>query len=160
MFPLARRLRNLQRLLRRRGATHAEAEDLVQEAVLRLHVYTRAGGEVRDPSGFLARTALNLAVDAHRRAHGELYDSRPVEELNLVDLAPAPEELVAAEQRLQTMKDTLDRLNTRTRQIFFMHRLQGFSYLEIAEQLHISVSAVEKHIASAVTHLTLQRQRE
>ena len=160
MFPLARRLRNLQRLLRRRGASHAEAEDLVQEAVLRLHVYTRAGGAVRDPSGFLARTAMNLAVDAHRRSHRDLYDAQPVEDLNLVDLSPAPEEVVAAEQRLQRMKETLDRINTRTRQVFFMHRLQGFSHQEIAEQLHISVSAVEKHIASAVPLLTIQRQQE
>jgi RNA polymerase sigma-70 factor (ECF subfamily) len=158
MLSLARRLQNLQRLLRRRGASHAEAEDLVQEAVLRLHLYTRAGGRVRDPSGFLARTALNLAVDAHRRAHHDLYEPQPIEELNLVDLSPAPEELIAAQQRLQKMKEALDRANPRTRQVFFMHRLHGFSHVEIAQQLHISVSAVEKHIASAVTLLTMQRQ--
>ncbi len=160
MFSPATQLHHLRRLLRRRGASHAEAEDLVQEAVLRLHVYTRDGGEVRDPTAFLARTAMNLAVDAHRRGRQGLYERQPIEELNLVDLAPAPDEVLAAEQRLVRMKETLDRVSPRTRAVFFMHRLQGFSHAEIAGQLGISVSAVEKHIASAVTTLAIQRQRE
>jgi RNA polymerase sigma-70 factor (ECF subfamily) len=160
MLSLARRLQHLRRLLRRRGASALEAEDLVQEAVLRLHVYTRTGGEVRNPNAFLLRTAMNLAVDTHRRSRADLYETAPIEELNLIDLAPAPEEIVAAEQRLRRMKDALDRVSSRTREIFFMHRLQGFSHAEIAAQLRISVSSVEKHIASAVTLLAIQRQRE
>ena len=160
MFSLASRLQSLRRLLRRRGASAAEAEDLVQEAVLRLHIYTREGGEVRNPNAFLIRTALNLAVDAHRRSRGDLYEREPVDELNLIDLSPAPDEILAAEQRLRRMKDALDRVNPKTREVFFMHRLQGFSHAEIAQQLRISVSSVEKHIASAVTLLAIQRQRE
>lgn len=132
----------------------------MQEAVLRLHVYTRDGGEVRNPNAFLLRTAMNLAVDAHRRSRGERYESSPVDELNLTDLSPAPDEILAAEQRLHRMIETLDRVSTRTREIFFMHRLQGFSHAEIAKHLRISVSTVEKHIASAVTLLAIQRQSE
>jgi len=41
-----------------------------------------------------------------------------------------------------------------------MHRLQGFSHMEIASKLGISKSAVEKHIASAVTVLAMERQRQ
>jgi RNA polymerase sigma-70 factor (ECF subfamily) len=160
MPSLASRLRSLRRFLRCRGASAAEADDLVQEAVLRLHTYTRAGGEVRNPNAFLIRTALNLAIDAHRRARETLYEPAPIDELNLIDLSPTPDEICAAEQRFRRMKETLDRVNPRTRAVFFMHRLQGFSHAEIAKQLGISVSSVEKHIASAVTLLAIQRQRE
>lgn len=160
MLSLARRLQKLRRLLRRRGASAPDAEDLVQEAVLRLHIYTREGGEVRDTNAFLFRTAMNLSVDTHRRSRLELYETAPVEELNIIDLAPAPDEVLAAEQRLERMKETLDRVSSRTREVFFMHRLQGFSHAEIAKQLRISISTVEKHIASAVTLLAIQRQRE
>jgi len=38
-----------------------------------------------------------------------------------------------------------------------MHRLQGFSHAEIASKLAVSKSAVEKHIASAVTILAMER---
>ena len=55
------------------------------------------------------------------------------------------------------MMQTLDRVSVRTRQVFFMHRLQGFSHAEIASKLDVSKSAVEKHIASAVTILAMDR---
>jgi RNA polymerase sigma factor (sigma-70 family) len=72
---------------------------------------------------------------------------------------PSPDEVFAAEQRLNRMKQTLEAVSMRTREIFFMHRLQGFSHAEIAARLNISKSAVEKHIASAVTILAIERQR-
>jgi RNA polymerase sigma factor (sigma-70 family) len=153
-------LRKLQQMLRLRGATPEHAEDLVQEAVLRLHIYTREGGRVENQEAFLRRTAMNLAVDAHRHARLDRYETSPVEDLDLVDTNPSPDEVFVAEQRLNRMRDALDRGNPRTREVFFMHRLQGFSHAEIAARLGISVSAVEKHVASAVTLLAIERQRE
>jgi RNA polymerase sigma factor (sigma-70 family) len=67
---------------------------------------------------------------------------------------------LAAEQRLLRMKETLDRVSRRTREVFFMHRLQGLSHAEIARNLGVTTSAVEKHIATALTILTIERQRE
>jgi len=156
---LKSRFRDLNRLLRRGGATQEDAEDLVQEAILRLHIYTRTGAEVRNPEAFVTRTAFNLAVDAYRRARGDRYESNPIEELDLIDPGPTPDEVFAAEQRLLKMKEALDRVSSRTREIFLMHRLQGFSHMEIARKLGISQSAVEKHVASAVTALAMQRRQ-
>ena len=160
MYALKSQLRRLKKLLCRGGATPEDAEDLVQEAMLRLHAYTNAGRDVRHPQAFVTRTAMNLAVDVHRHSRSGLYERESVEELNLVDLSPAPDEILAAEQRLLRMREALDRVGLRTREIFFMHRLQGFSHAEIASKLGVSKSAVEKHIASAVTVLAMQRQRE
>lgn len=160
MEVLSRQLRSLRKLLRRRGATADQAEDLVQEAVLRLHIYTRQGGQVQNQEAFLTRTALNLAVDRHRHARLDSFEREPVENLELPDLEPTPDEVFAAEQRLMRMREALDRANPRTREVFFMHRLYGFSHAEIARRLRISVSAVEKHVASAVTILAIERQRE
>src|SRR5262245_14198892 len=52
-------LRNrLHRLLRRRGRTHDETEDLVQEAFVRLQLFLNDGREVMSPEAFLVRTVL------------------------------------------------------------------------------------------------------
>ena len=51
------------------------------------------------------------------------------------------------------MRDALDAVSRRTRDIFFMQRVVGYSYAEVATQLGISVSAVEKHVASALAVL-------
>ncbi len=160
MHALIAHLRYLRKLLRKRGATPELAEDLVQEAMLRLHAYAHEGKEVRNAEAFLMRTALNLAVDTHRHERADRFEAAPVEELELIDLAPTPDEVFEAEQRLHRMKDTLDRVSRRTREVFFMHRLQGLSHAEIGKLLGISVSAVEKHVASAVTILAIERQRE
>jgi RNA polymerase sigma factor (sigma-70 family) len=160
MRVLKNQLRQLQRFLRRRGSSPQDAEDLVQEAVVRLFAYTRKAGEVRNTEAFLTRTAMNLAVDLHRSSRRDRFEPEPVEVLELLDLGPAPDEVFAAEQRLQRMKEALDRVSRRTREVFFMHRLQGLSHAEIANNLGVTTSAVEKHIASALTILTIERQRE
>lgn len=155
-------LRNrLHRLLRRRGRTHDETEDLVQEAFVRLQLFLNDGREVMSPEAFLVRTVLNLSVDARRRDRRDLYVDEPAEELNLADINPAPEELLAADERLRKMQNTLDTaLNPRTRQIYLLHRLEGFTYQEIATRMSMPVRTVEKHIARAVTVLCLEREKE
>jgi RNA polymerase sigma factor (sigma-70 family) len=160
MWGLTNQLQRIQKLLRRRGASPEDAEDLVQEAVVRLFSYTRKAGEVRNAEAFLTRTALNLAVDLHRSTRRDRFEPESVETLPLLDIAPTPDEILAAEQRLLSMKRALDAVSRRTRSVFFMHRLQGLSHAEIAAKLGVSKSAVEKHIASAITILAIERQRE
>jgi RNA polymerase sigma-70 factor (ECF subfamily) len=161
MNPWAACVRHLKQILRRRGRSADDADDLVQEAFLRLHAFMSDGKEVRQPEAFLVRTVLNLSVDQRRRARGHLYESQPVEEMQLVDLAPTPEEEIAAEQRLARIRHVLDtEVSARTREVYLQHRLDGFTYEEIAQRMHMSVRTVEKHIARAVTALWAERERE
>lgn len=151
---LSQYFRRLQRLLLHRGRTREEAEDLIQEAFLRMHEYCEHGGHVRQPEGFLVRTVLRLAINARRDEHRDLYVAERVEDLGLVvDAGPTPDEVFAAEECLERMRNALDTVNRRTRDVLFMHRLDGFSYAQIAQQLGISISAVEKHMASALAVL-------
>jgi len=139
-------------MLRRNGRSRDDAEDLIQEAFLRLHVYCQ-NAAVRRQGAFLARTVLNLSIDLHRKERRELYCEEPLESLALVDLRPTPEEDLAAQQRMARAAAVLDALNPRTREIFLMHRVEGYGCAHIAAQFGISVSAVEKHIARAVLSL-------
>jgi RNA polymerase sigma-70 factor (ECF subfamily) len=146
--------RRLQRLLLRRGRTREETEDLIQEAFLKMQEYCEHGGSVRQPEGFLVRTVLRLASNARRDEHRELYADADVDQLTLViDTQPTPDEVLAGYQCLEKMRNTLDAVSRRTREIFFLHRLDGLSYAQIARTLGISISAVEKHIASALMAL-------
>jgi RNA polymerase sigma-70 factor (ECF subfamily) len=40
-----------------------------------------------------------------------------------------------------------------TRQIFLAHRVDGYSYGEIAERTGLSVKGVEKHMSRAIAHI-------
>ena len=143
----------IRRTLMRRGGSAEEAEDLVQEAWLRLAGYEREVMPVRDPEQFLLRTAVNLAIDLRRlqTSHGEQVE---VQEVVLVDAAPSPEAVVLGRERLDRACRCLGGMTERTRDIFLAHRLDGQTYQEIADQQGLSVSAVEKHIARAALGLT------
>lgn len=148
------RIPRLRRLLRKRGCSRDDAEDVLQELFVRMMLYCRQGREVRDPERFLSRAVLNLSSKAHRRKHQELYVAEPFEELSIGDLRFAPEEHAAADECLERLRRCLDALDARTRDTYYMHRVQGLTYEQIAEHFEISVSAIEKHIARATIALT------
>jgi RNA polymerase sigma factor (sigma-70 family) len=154
VFKFPDHFRRLQKLLLRRGRTREDSEDLIQAAFLRMQEYCHKGGAVDKPESFLVRTVLRLSLNAHRDAHAELYVHREVEDLTfLVDTNPTPDEVLESDECLERMRGALDTLPSRTRETFFMHRIEGRSYVEIATTLKVSVSAVEKHMASALAAL-------
>lgn len=154
MGRLPQYFRHMQKILLRRGCTREEAEDLIQEAFLRMQEYCERGGQVHQPEGFLVRTVLRLSLNARRDQHRELYADRDVEELTfIIDTNPTPDEVLARDQCLERMREALDGVSRRTRDIFLMHRLDGLSYSQIARHMGVSVSAIEKHIASALAAL-------
>jgi RNA polymerase sigma factor (sigma-70 family) len=137
----------------RRGRSEHDAEDLVQEAWVRLASYAQEH-EVVEPEALLMRAALNLSLDAHRvaRNHGEQL---VVDEVLLVDTAPGTEAIVLARERMVRLSECLGELHPRTRDIFLAHRVEGLRYQDIARRHGLSVSAVEKHIAKAVLLLSI-----
>jgi RNA polymerase sigma-70 factor (ECF subfamily) len=153
-------LKKMRGVLSRRGREREEIEDLMQDAMVRLLEYCERGTEVREPEAVLVRTVQRLAMNHDRDAHSDLYANQPVEELELVDPSPTPEEVLSGEQCLDGLRKTLDAVSRRTREVFFMHRLHGFSYAQIARQMDIPVSTVEKHIARAMTVLLERKRRE
>lgn len=138
--------------LMRRGRTRHDADDLVQEAWVKLACYERQH-VVAEPEAFLMRTALNLSIDAYRTSknHGE---QMLLEEVLLVDTAPAADAILLGRERIARLSECLAGLDAKTRSIFLAHRLDGLSYLVIARDHRLSVSSVEKHIAKAMLELT------
>lgn len=147
-------LEKLRRLLRHKGRTADEADDLIQEAFLRLQRYRHVKA-VQQPEAFLVRIVQNLSIDALRRdrRRGE-HVTTEVATRHLIDPRPSPDEVLAGRQRLQRLRIGLEQLAPRTREIVILHRIEGYSQTQIAQRFGISVSAVEKHIAKAALFLT------
>jgi RNA polymerase sigma factor (sigma-70 family) len=137
--------------LLRRGRTPHEAEDLVQEAWVRMACYER-NHAIEQPEAFLMRTALNLSIDAHRMriSHGEEV---MVEDVVLIDVAPSVDDVVLAKERLARLSLCLGRLSPKTRDIFLSYRVEDMTYQEIASRHGLSISTVEKHVARATLRL-------
>ncbi|MDH0746277.1 sigma-70 family RNA polymerase sigma factor [Pseudomonas sp. GD03842] len=145
---LARRtilLRTLQRMVR----NSSTAEDLLQETYLRVARALRERA-IEHLEPFVFQTARNLALD-HLRAR-RLHARTVVEDLPLADLhsivAPnaALEDTEHASRLLQSLTASLEKLTPRQQKIFTLSRLNGCSYPEIAEELGVSASTVQKEL--------------
>jgi RNA polymerase sigma factor (sigma-70 family) len=152
--------KKMRGILARSGCRHAEIEDLMQDATVRLLEYCKRGAQVREPEAVLVRTVQRLAINHHRDAHLELYSDQSPERLELIDPGPTPEEVVLGEQCLNELQKTLDAVSFRTREVVFLQRLHGLSYAQIARHMQMPVSTVEKHIARAMTVLMEKQQSE
>jgi len=156
---LAQRL-FLLRLLTARTGNAAEAEDIYQEMYERLAALPDGGGAVDNAPAFLNRMALNLAFDRQRsRARGAARDGEwldanaHVEGPEPIAEQPAADDIVASRQELRLLRDAIEALPPQGRRVFEMHKLQGRPHAEVASQLGISRSAVEKHMAAAMKSL-------
>jgi RNA polymerase sigma-70 factor (ECF subfamily) len=143
--------RDLLRRVTRRARGRSDAEDLLHSAWLRLERY-RAEHNVENPQAFLVRTAVNIGIDTNRH-DSILPHEREDRAAEIASDAPLQDEVLVARARLERVKEGLAKLTPRTREVFLMHRIQDMKYREIAQELGISQSAVEKHIARAALFL-------
>jgi RNA polymerase sigma factor (sigma-70 family) len=143
-------------MLRKRGRRPDEAEDLVQEAFVRLLTYIEKGERVLEPEAFLARAVFNLSIDHTRRQRSHLYERRAVEELSLQSSGPGPDQEAESQEWLQRTQQLLDRgAGPRARRVFFLHCFEGLTYDEIASQIGMSRRTVEKDLAKAINVLSV-----
>lgn len=122
------------------------AEDLVQETYLRVSAASKKRS-IPNPGGFLFRTARNLALDKVRRGAIEARH-RPAQN---DDYVHAPEQSCESQQMLKSIDRALNILPPTCRQAFLLHRLDGMTHNQIATELGISASMVDKHIRRALT---------
>jgi RNA polymerase sigma factor (sigma-70 family) len=113
--------KRLLKFLRRKGRSHEDAEDLIQEAMLRLHLYGQEVPVVNEEA-FLRHAVNNLSIDQHRRDRLDLRKEVPIEELDarspLIAPESTPEEMLEAQQRLCHIRAVLDAVSVRTREIW------------------------------------------
>jgi RNA polymerase sigma-70 factor (ECF subfamily) len=154
--------RTLEKFLARKLDNPEDAAELAQEAFMRLHRLEHPES-LDNARAFLFQVASNLAVDQLRRRQLHFRFLRAekslVEEGEPPDINAAgasPEQIIDAQERLRNIRSAIDELPFKVKQAFLLHRQNGMSYSDIAEQMQVSVSSVEKYILQALQHF---RQR-
>lgn len=151
---------DLMRFLAARTGDPGEAEDLMQELWLRASQHR--GGPIGNGRAYLFRMAQNLIVDRlrerQRRMTRERRWSDHATDFATTGVEPADqrvtaEEAMLAREEVATLVSAISNLPEGARRAFEMHKLQGFSHAQVAEELGISKSGVEKHMAVAMKYL-------
>jgi RNA polymerase sigma-70 factor, ECF subfamily len=142
----------LVRLAYRMLGSVAEAEDAVQEALLR---YQRVTAEVDTPEAFLARVVTRVCLD-------HLKSARRRRETYVGPWLPEPifdaEESIADDVTL-TLMLALERLSPLERAAFLLHDVFGVALDEVASTLEREPAACRKLATRAREHVRESRQR-
>jgi len=122
----------------------AEAEDVAQEAMVRLFRMAPGWqpGQAKVTT-WLYRVTANLCTDRLRRRPALNIDEVP----EMADGAPSAEERLTAGARATALDAALARLPERQRVAVVLRHIEGFANPEIAAVLEIGVEAVESLIA-------------
>ncbi|MFJ4346500.1 RNA polymerase sigma factor [Pseudomonas sp. NPDC089401] len=149
----------LRAFLHRHLKNPETAADFTQETYLRV-LRQPPRSSVRNLRGLLFRIARNLVIDHSRsRVTRGQHDQGMAYLYEVTGESPELFDVVASYQDLRLMTEALGRLPTRSQEIFLLCRLQGMAHREVAEQLGVSLSTVEKHLAQALDFLSTSLQR-
>jgi len=132
------------RLAKRLLSDAAEAEDVTQEAMLRLWKIAPEWrqGEAK-VSTWLYRVTTNLCTDRLRKRRGVALDAIA----EPMDDTPGIEARMISDNRAEALNGALAKLPDRQREAVVLRHIEGLANPEIAEVLDISVEAVESLIA-------------
>jgi len=145
----------LLRFLARRASAEA-ADDLVQQTFEQLlSRQSENAPRIWRLDSYLFRVARNVATDQIRADQRRARDDHfPLDDLESAapELVPSADQVAALEARdmLHRLEVVMQRMKPRTREIFLAHRIDGYTYGEIAARTGLSVKGVEKHMSRAI----------
>jgi RNA polymerase sigma-70 factor (ECF subfamily) len=147
----------------------SEAEDVAQEALLRLHAALEAGEEIASPRAYAMTIATRLAIDELRsaRARREVYVGEWIPEPLLTGGPGAPlaggagaagglsgagrlgedpaDRAELADSLSLAFLALLERLTPEQRAAFLLHDVFGYGYAEVADVLGASEAGARQH---------------
>lgn len=134
-----------------KGLIKVEAEDVVQEAYIKLlgieddkvDSYIKA---------YLYRIASNLAIDKLRRgSRSPFIEGIDVE--NQLNERSSLERSQQSKQLFDKITESIKSLPLNCRQAFVLYKVKGASYAEIAQMMQVSESMIRKHVLTAIKHV-------
>jgi RNA polymerase sigma-70 factor (ECF subfamily) len=136
-----------------------EAEDIVQETMVRLWDRRAEWTPSQQLQGFLYRITRNLALNEQKRARvRSQWISRSSQEPP--NRPPTPLDLAERVQLRETLEEAIASLPPRRREVFILARYHGHSYREIAEIMDISPQTVANHMTAALEELRVRLRQE
>jgi RNA polymerase sigma-70 factor (ECF subfamily) len=151
---------DLYRVVRRMASDQGEAEEIVQEAWLRVwRAFPRYESD-RPLINWLMRIAVNVARDRWRKKKPLDFADLGGSEVDVPDLGPGPEERLTRKEALEHLIRGVERLRPEHRMVVALRYDAGYSYKEIAAMLDVPLNTVRTHLRRAKDALRIWMEVE
>jgi RNA polymerase sigma-70 factor, ECF subfamily len=130
-----------------------EARDVAQDVFVKAVQQHGTSGEPRDWSAWLTRVAVNACHDRRRSGWWKWWqrDGRELDDRDLI--AGGPEDYAVRVQHRVAIWRAMRLLTERQREIFVLRQIEGWSTVETAEALNVSVESVKLHLFRATRRM-------
>ena len=132
------------------------AYDILHDALIRFAL-TKNPNRDQQPHAYLRTITQNLMSEKYRKESYSKDYQNSLDDDNTY--APSPEHLADLRQRLFLLNQIIEDLPARCREVFILFRIDGIKQIQIAEQLNISLSMVERHLIRALLDIRAARQQ-
>jgi RNA polymerase sigma factor (sigma-70 family) len=140
----------------RPSASQQDIEDILQDTFINTYQAAKKQ-DIRFPKAFMVKTAIRLANRqikvAARTEYSEKIEDFAAATLSIYDVAGISntiEKAVLDREDFGFLCAAVNELPGQCRRVFILKKIYGFSQKEISEQLEISQSTVEKHVAKGL----------
>lgn len=120
------------------------AEDMVQDAFVKVWQYIEDGGEIENFPSFIYRSVRNACLSYLRNRYETVSES---------EIPGAGEEEIDTSIRDARIWRAIDDLPRKCREVFLMSKRDGLTNEEIAEEMGISVKTVKNQMTKAYARL-------
>lgn len=150
---------SLKRYLRRFFFRREDIDDMTQETFLRAYKYSN-NKDIEFPKAYLFQVAKSVAMRELSRKTRQMTDYLEDAKEYELEEAHSLEEEVMAEQTLDVFCQAIADLPPQCRRVFLMRKFHAMPHRQIAEELNISVSAVEQHITTGLKRCKTQLDKQ
>lgn len=138
----------LYRLALRITLNSAEAEDIVQDTMIKVWNQRERWDEIESMEAFCLTICRNLALDRMKKAENQ-NDSLDKTMEQQPDRASSPYEQAVRQDRIQLVREIINTLPEKQRSCVQLRDIEGKAYKEIAEILSITEEQVKVNIFRA-----------
>ncbi len=139
----------LYRLALRITLNPAEAEDVVQDTMIKVWNKREQWDEIESIEAYCLTICHNLALDKHKKAGNQTATLDESNEPPDSSYASDPEEQTVQRDRIQLVRQLIEQLPEKQRTCIWLRDIEGKAYKEIAEVMSINEQQVKVNIFRA-----------
>ena len=131
--------------------SYTYADDVVSEVFIKFLALGKRMNKIKDPDNYFFVATKNQALTYQQKLHSKFSNDEPQLRISVSNINP--ENTLIEKEILEIIENTIQKFPTKRKIIFEMIKEENMSYKEVAQNLDLSIKAVEKQMTNAMKAL-------